>query len=904
MIIVATHLPDATCLSWLPYPSPWDRNRLGGHDNIWFTSGVFHSRGWRVGVCPRTGLPLGPSGREHGSQLCCFCWWLPRQFSFAQCLALEGSSARQVVIVTWDPQPHASVSEGVAPGGRRAQVSEVVEVLFRCGPASPSHCLALRWFRSRIGRSSVGPQLGRAAVVCGCVLCCDSLASLYQGGNSQESTVGELEEWAMCPPHSCMWRWLVCSCVTVFLTLFSRLGTQLLFRLPFLGTVCGGTGVCSSLTSWRVRGAGWFCLWALDLVEFLLLWLVRDWLSLLSLVREADPPTLFRSVGGGVIFGVPGGGPGGRVVTVVASFPAGSECELQESVAAVAGCACCERGCGFARAAVRFVLGLHVLVGVSRRLREPMCGMAFTGAGLWSAEPVEGVLALLAVPLLFGFGVFARARQMLISSLLVLVEVRFPQNCVVLVSGCCGVALWVEAYRLAPAFWCSFLELFVVVLVSVVWLVAAVVPSRLRCIAWLPCILVRFPRTVGCCPGENGALVVVVDVLREPVCVASADFYVLSVGRLFGLCSGDVFPEWLLAPWVEVLPKLLCVSSIKGGGLLCAFFLCFPWVARGGGVGMAVGAVFRTVVIFVAKGSVPCVLFSVRQHWFSIVWLACASIVLEWCLVLCASKSQYGGYVLKAVGSLLVLLVWVSGGESLSVGLELFQAVGAVVYYTLSVFLSLLRALCLEGWGRKRVRSVVVPGFGLGPSEVDVSSSTSAVVSFPVQFADVLSCLDLTTSDVSLGFVSVRVLVERLLFWTAWSVEGSVAWFLAVSVFLVGLVRAAPVELSTSACVLYAVVVHPAPNCCFGNHSLVPSVVAPECGRACGETVLLTWLLGVSRGDTWLFLPNLVEVWDVGACVVRLWSQVIAPVFLVLSPTLVVGHGIFSVPLLFLTALA
>ncbi|MQM16962.1 hypothetical protein Taro_049925 [Colocasia esculenta] len=29
---------------------------------------------------------------------------------------------------------------------------------------------------------------------------------------------------------------------------------------------------------------------------------------------------------------------------LVASFPAGSECELQESVAAVAGCACCERG--------------------------------------------------------------------------------------------------------------------------------------------------------------------------------------------------------------------------------------------------------------------------------------------------------------------------------------------------------------------------------------------------------------------------------------------------------------------------------------------------------------------------------------------------------------------------------
>ncbi|MQL98522.1 hypothetical protein Taro_031218 [Colocasia esculenta] len=92
-----------------------------------------------------------------------------------------------------------------------------------------------------------------------------------------------------------------------------------------LGSVRGGTGVCSSLTSWRV-----------------------------------------------------------------ASFPAGSECELQESVANVAGCACYERGCWFARAAVGFVVGMRIRVGLSRRLREPMCGVAFT------------------------VGVFARAKQMLV----------------------------------------------------------------------------------------------------------------------------------------------------------------------------------------------------------------------------------------------------------------------------------------------------------------------------------------------------------------------------------------------------------------------------------------------------------------------------------------------------------
>ncbi|MQL78193.1 hypothetical protein Taro_010606 [Colocasia esculenta] len=60
----------------------------------------------------------------------------------------------------------------------------------------------------------------------------------------------------------------------------------------------------------------------------------------------------------------------------------GSECELQESVAAIAGCACFERGCCFARAAVDIVFGLRIRVGVSQRLREPTGGVAFTGAGL------------------------------------------------------------------------------------------------------------------------------------------------------------------------------------------------------------------------------------------------------------------------------------------------------------------------------------------------------------------------------------------------------------------------------------------------------------------------------------------------------------------------------------------
>ncbi|MQM22372.1 hypothetical protein Taro_055423 [Colocasia esculenta] len=67
----------------------------------------------------------------------------------------------------------------------------------------------------------MGPQLGPAAVVV-VISFSDSLASLYWGGCRQESAAGV---------HS-----------------------TAVFSNPFLGAVRGGTGVCSSLTSWRVRG--------------------------------------------------------------------------------------------------------------------------------------------------------------------------------------------------------------------------------------------------------------------------------------------------------------------------------------------------------------------------------------------------------------------------------------------------------------------------------------------------------------------------------------------------------------------------------------------------------------------------------------------------------------------------
>ncbi|MQM19236.1 hypothetical protein Taro_052236 [Colocasia esculenta] len=98
--------------------------------------------------------PLGVSGRG-----------IVRAYSIRACIGYNPSVSVSVVVAP----PVLFAPEGVSPGGRRAQVTDLEQkgktALFRCGPASPSHCLALRWFRSHVGRSGVGPQLGMAMVV-------------------------------------------------------------------------------------------------------------------------------------------------------------------------------------------------------------------------------------------------------------------------------------------------------------------------------------------------------------------------------------------------------------------------------------------------------------------------------------------------------------------------------------------------------------------------------------------------------------------------------------------------------------------------------------------------------------------------------------------------------------------
>ncbi|MQM19995.1 hypothetical protein Taro_053009, partial [Colocasia esculenta] len=123
------------------------------------------------------------------------------------------------------------------------------------------------------------------------------------------------------------------------------------FSKLFFGAVCGGTVGCSSLTSWSVRGLECFCLWALDLVE---------------VCAEDCFRIVFDSAGSaGVVSGLT---LVFLLLWLVASFPVGSEYELQKSVATIAGCTCYERCCWFARAAVGFVIGIRIRVGYPCRV--------------------------------------------------------------------------------------------------------------------------------------------------------------------------------------------------------------------------------------------------------------------------------------------------------------------------------------------------------------------------------------------------------------------------------------------------------------------------------------------------------------------------------------------------------
>ncbi|MQL90144.1 hypothetical protein Taro_022730 [Colocasia esculenta] len=123
--------------------------------------------------------------------------------------------------------------------------------------------------------SGVGPQLVRAVVVCVCVF-----FAVAHSPHSTGEVVGRSQRLASWRCGRCILL-LVASggglvvLVVTAVHVVSKCASlpqparhpTAVFYNPFLGAVRGGTGVCSSLTLWRVRDSGWFCLWDLNLEE-------------------------------------------------------------------------------------------------------------------------------------------------------------------------------------------------------------------------------------------------------------------------------------------------------------------------------------------------------------------------------------------------------------------------------------------------------------------------------------------------------------------------------------------------------------------------------------------------------------------------------------------------------------
>ncbi|MQL88615.1 hypothetical protein Taro_021180, partial [Colocasia esculenta] len=166
------------------------------------------------------------------------------------------------------------------------------------------------------------------------------------------------------------------------------------------------------------------------LLEFLLLWLVRDWLSLVSLVREAHPLLSSGKDSPSQEF-VPGRSWWRLVRLAWLAFQQGPSVSYRRVLLLLLGVRAASMVVVFARAAVGFVLGLRIQVVVSRRLWEPTCGVAFT------------------------VGVFARAKQMLVCRVAPLVE--RCDTCLWLLLRCIAwlLVFWLRyvVVVLAGAFW-------------------------------------------------------------------------------------------------------------------------------------------------------------------------------------------------------------------------------------------------------------------------------------------------------------------------------------------------------------------------------------------------------------------------------------------------------------------
>ncbi|MQL90535.1 hypothetical protein Taro_023134 [Colocasia esculenta] len=112
------------------------------------------------------------------------------------------------------------------------------------------------------------------------------------------------------------------------------------------------------------------------------------------------------------------------------------------------------------------------------------------------------------------------------------------------------------------------------------FLVAVALPSGLRCIAWLPCVLVRFPRTVCCCSGEGFSEDCSVLVYAVMVLPQGLRYAVVLTGAFWW-----IFPEWRLGGSGGGSPKtgLRCFYSSTCCSVLSDGPCCLiVWVVRSG----------------------------------------------------------------------------------------------------------------------------------------------------------------------------------------------------------------------------------------------------------------------------------------------------------------------------------
>ncbi|MQM22977.1 hypothetical protein Taro_056037, partial [Colocasia esculenta] len=383
-LVVATRFPDATCPSQLPYLSRWDCDGLGGRDKTWFASGVFRGHGWCVGVCPRACVPLGPFG---GNATGC----LP---AFSDRSLAVSSSVGLVVLA----------SSAVFSAFRSAGSLGVPWWLclwaldLGGGPRWPCLCetFLLTWLLG-VSRGDTWlflPKLVDVRDVGACVVRIWSHA------------VAPVFRELFCLGGSFLLLWLVRDCHVVVLGMGPQLGKAAVVRAFFWCSV-----VALSHSSGDVRGKS----------------------------KAGDPVLRCQSI---------------VALACVASRP--------RSVSGVQGGSTCGLSTLWRSKVAMLVVTLPSHVVARCSLLTPLLSSA---RGSSSQKLGVGRVAETAVaPCVASssesecFGIVARAKQMFCvpslvrcswsSSLLVLEKVSFPQNCVVLVSGCYCVALYVEVHRL------------------------------------------------------------------------------------------------------------------------------------------------------------------------------------------------------------------------------------------------------------------------------------------------------------------------------------------------------------------------------------------------------------------------------------------------------------------------